>query len=121
MNIISFLPCYQTEGEEFPISFSQTRQDIKFLLEKFKDKPTIIMGDFHCPPKTDTIDDIIERNGFKSYLDKYPTFRKVGTDQFFNLDKCISNTDISLSDVKVHDVADGVGHMAITYTLNINK
>ena len=121
VNIVSFLPCYQTEGDEYPISFSQTRQDIKFLLEKFKDEPTVIMGDFHCPPNTAMVDDIIENNGFKSYLDKYATFRKVGTDQFFNLDKCISNTDISLSDVKVHDVEDGVGHMAITYTLNIIK
>lgn len=121
VNIISFLPCYQTEGEEFPISFSQTRQDIKFLLEKFKDEPTIIMGDFHCPPKTDTVDDIIERNGFTSHLDRYATFRQPTTGEFFNLDKCISNIDITLSEVKVHDVEDGVGHMAISYKLTYNK
>ena len=121
VNIISFLPCYQTEGEEFPISFSQTRQDIKFLLEKFKDEPTIIMGDFHCPPNTDTVDDIIERNGFTSHLDRYATFRHPTTGEFFNLDKCISNIDITLSEVKVHDVEDSVGHMAISYKLTYNK
>jgi hypothetical protein len=121
VNIVSFLPCYQTEGDEYPISFGQTRQDIKFLLEKFKDEPTIIMGDFHCPPNTETVDDIIERNGFTSHLDSHKTFRKANSDEFFNLDKCISNIEIYLTEVKVHDVPNSVGHMAINYTLNIDK
>ena len=119
VNIVSFLPCYQTEGGEFPISFGDTKMDIKFLLEKFKDEPTIIIGDFHVDPTVDVINSLIETNGFKSYLDKYKTFRNNGN--FFNLDKCISNIDISLSDVRVDDVEDSVGHMAITYTLNVIK
>ena len=87
----------------------------------FKDKPTIIMGDFHVDPTVGTINEVITLNGFKSHLDKHKTFRKHGTDEFFNLDKCISNIDISLSDIKVDDVEDSVGHMAITYTLTIHK
>lgn len=121
VNIISFLPCYQTSGTEFDISFGDTKMDIKFLLEKFKDEPTIIMGDFHVSPDVSVINEVIASNGFKSYLDRYNTFRKHGTDEFFNLDKCISNIDISLSDVKVDDVEDSFGHMAITYTLTVNK
>ena len=121
VNIVSFLPCYQTFGTEFDISVGDTKSDIKFLLEKFKDEPTVIMGDFHSDPKEDNINSVLKINGFKSYLDKYNTFRKHGTGEFFNLDKCISNIDISLSDVKVDDVTDSVGHMAITYTLNVIK
>lgn len=119
VNIVSFLPCYETNGNEYDISFGDTKTDIKFLLEKFKDEPTIIIGDFHVEPTVDSINSIIESNGFKSYLDKYNTFRKQGTDDFFNLDKVVSNTDIDITGVQVHDVPEGIGHMAITYNLVI--
>ena len=121
VNVISFLPCYQTEGGEFPISFAETKADVKYLLEMFKDEPTVIIGDFHADPNCNMINDVIKINGFKSYLDKHNTFRKSGTDEFFNLDKCISNIDITLSGISVDDVSDGHGHMAITYTLHINN
>jgi hypothetical protein len=121
VNLVSFLPCYKTEGGEFPISFVETKADIKFLLERFKDEPTIIMGDFHVDPSIDNINHIIKSHGFTSYLDNVRTFRKHGTDEFFNLDKCISNVDIEISGVSVDDVSDSVGHMAITYNLQINK
>lgn len=121
VNFISFLPCYQSSGGEFPISFIETKTDIKFLLDMFKDKPTVIVGDFHVDPSVYVITDMIASFGFTSHLDNYKTFRKQGTDEFFNLDKCISNIDISLSDINVADVPTSHGHMAITYTLKINQ
>jgi len=120
VNFVSFLPCYSTENEEYPISESETKSDIKFLLDRFEKEPTIIMGDFHFSPDEYTVNDIIKRKGFVSHLDNVNTF--IGNNlTFFNLDKCISNIDIKLSNIQVDKVEDQIGHMAITYTLEIVK
>ena len=47
VNIVSFLPCYATEVGEYPLTETDTLTDIKHIIHKFKDEPTIIMGDFH--------------------------------------------------------------------------
>jgi hypothetical protein len=121
VNIISFLPCYKTEGNEFPLSEGDTKIDVRFLLDKFKDTPTIIMGDFHVSPQCEWLTLTLETYNFKSYLDKYKTFRGHDGETYFNLDKCISNIDIELTDVRVDDVQDAPGHQAITYTLSYSK
>lgn len=121
VNIISFLPCYAEAEGEFPISFIESKTDIKFLLEKFKNEPTIIFGDFHVNPNDESVNNIIKSNKFKSYLDNHKTFRGHDGESFFNLDKCISNVDIELKNICIDDISDSVGHMAITYTLNIEK
>ena len=122
VNIVSFLPCYEVSGVEYPIGFADTKIDVRFLLEKLKDEPSIIIGDFHTSPDNSEMNRIIENNGFKSYLDDYKTFRNIERgNQFFNLDKCISNTNISLSNINVDVIKETSGHMAITYTIHINK
>jgi hypothetical protein len=122
INLVSFLPCFEAQGGEYPIVFSETKSDILFLLNKFKDEPTVIMGDFHVDNTDSRINHLIKNAGFTSYLDNYKTFRSTSGDgDFFNLDKCISNIPIKLANVRISDVEDGMGHMAIRYTLEIDK
>lgn len=120
VNVISFLPCYKTEGTEFPLQEADTKSDVRFLLEKFKDSPTIIMGDFHYDPHTEWVNHTLDTYKFKSYLDKFKTFKSHDDNLHINLDKCISNIDIELTNVYVDDNVEGIGHRAITYTLNFN-
>lgn len=120
VNFISFLPCYSSPEGEYPISESETKTDIKFLLDRFENEPTIIFGDFHFSPHEHTVNDIIKRKGFKSHLDDVNTFNGHNL-SFFNLDKCVSNIDIKLTDIAVDKVEGVVGHMAITYTLTVLK
>ena len=121
VNIVSFLPCYATEVGEYPLTETDTLTDIKHIIHKFKDEPTIIMGDFHIHSSDERVKAILETNGFKSYIDSTATFRGHDGESFFNLDKVISNINIDVTSVKVSDVTDGVGHMAIRYTLEIDK
>lgn len=118
VNIVSFLPCYPTVGTEFPLQEQDTKSDVRFLLEKFKDVPTIIMGDFHNDPGCQWINHTLDTYKFKSYLDKFKTFKTDET--YINLDKCISNVKIELKNVMVDDSVDDIGHRAITYTLDLD-
>lgn len=120
VNIISFMPCFENASGEFPVAFSDTKSDIRFLLEKFKDKPTIIMGDFHVDAYNDDINGLIERSGFTSHLNRAKTFRNRADQNLFNLDKCISNVPVNIVNLKVDELEDSVGHHAITYTLEFN-
>lgn len=119
-NVISFMPCYPISGVEYPITDTDRITDIAFLLEKFKDEPTIIAGDFHVDNTCETTNELLSKYGFKSYLDEYETFY-TGNDNYINLDKLVSNIDISISDVNVHKVSTDRGHFAISYELEFDK
>lgn len=122
INIISFLPCFSTNGGEYPLTETDTLADVKFLIHKFKNEPTIIIGDIHLSGSDERVKAILDANGFKSYLNSKPTFRSHDKETFFNLDVFISNVpNINLTNIKVADVENGVGHMAIRYTLEIDK
>tara|TARA_B100001094_G_scaffold105383_1_gene101543 strand:+ start:977 stop:1684 length:708 start_codon:yes stop_codon:yes gene_type:complete len=118
--LVSALPCYPESIGEFPISKADNEKDIKFLLETFKDEPTIIAGDFHFSPEDNAINDLIEANGFKSYLDGHKTFKSSSNGQMMNLDKLLCNFPIDISDIIVHntDIDIQQGHFPITYTLS---
>ena len=119
IRLVSVLPCFPEPMGEFPITKEDNEKDIQFLLEKFKDKPTIIVGDFHFSPEDNAINELIESNGFKSYLDGHKTF-KTSTGHFINLDKLLCNFSIDISDIIVHNVDTDMqqGHFPITYTLS---
>ena len=70
-------------------------------------------------PEDNKINELIEANGFKSYLDGHKTF-KTSTGQFINLDKLLCNFAIDISDVIVHNTDNDIqqGHFPITYTLS---
>ena len=116
IDYISFLPCYPTVGE-FPITDDVRLKDIEFILEKSKNTPTIIAGDFHVDEKCEKTNALIKKYGFKSYLDNHATFTQ--GDRDFNLDKLISNVDISIENVIVYKEDVERGHHAIMYDLNI--
>jgi len=117
--LVSVLPCYPELMGEFPITKEDNEKDIKFLLETFKDEPTIIAGDFHFGPEDNAINDLIKEYGFKSYLDGHKTF-KTANGQMINLDKLLCNFSIDISDIIVHNVDNDIqqGHCPITYTLS---
>lgn len=117
-NVITFLPCYQTDGE-YPITNLERMGDIEFLLEQFKDKPTVIAGDFHVSTDDERTNKLLEKHGFKSYLDEHNTFAASG--KTFNLDKLISNVDIGVENVIVYEKDVERGHFAITYDLSLPK
>lgn len=122
MNIVNFLPCFPQEGGEFPLSEKENNDDIEFILKQFKDEPTIIIGDFHWDPYYRPLNRLLEKYGYKSYLDGYSTFYKPGSDgKCFNLDKVVSNVDIELDNVSVDtDVEKEEGHLAILYDLKFD-
>lgn len=117
--LVSVLPCYPELMGEFPITKEDNEKDIKFLLETFKDEPTIIAGDFHFGPEDNAINELIKEYGFKSYLDGHKTF-KTTSGQMINLDKLLCNFAIDISDVIVHNIDNDIqqGHFPITYTLS---
>ena len=120
VNIVSFLPCFEFDSGEYPITFGHSKSDIRFILDKFKDEPTIIMGDFHVDAYNEDINSMIGRYGFTSHLNRAKTFRSKVDGELFNLDKCISNIPINITNLKVDETEDGVGHHDITYTLEYN-
>jgi len=117
VNIISVLPCFPEITGEYPVLQEDSIKDVKFLLEKYKDSETIIAGDFHMAPNKE-MDDMLKEYGFTSYLDNYDTFKS--REGMMNLDRLISNFDIDISDIIVHntDIDIEQGHFPISYTLN---
>ena len=119
VSIVSVLPCYPEQTGEYPVSEADLEKDIKFLLEMFKDTPTIVAGDFHTSPRHESINKLINDNGFKSYLDSHKTF-KTSDGQMINLDRLLCNFDVDISDIIVHNTDNDIqqGHFPITYTLS---
>ena len=121
-NIITFLPCYPQDNSPITINDLDRKSDIEFLLNLYKDRPTIIAGDFHTSPHDKTTEFLLHKYDFKSYLDEYNTYVKPNKSPF-NLDKLVSNIDIDISDVIVYDkdIDNSMrGHLAISYSLEYN-
>lgn len=121
VGLVNILPCFANESGEFPISKSQTLQDIEFVLEKCESTPHIIVGDFHLSPNDEELSALLEKYKFRSLLDNIGTFYNKTNEDPFNLDRFITNSDVvSISDISVdHDVKDKNGHLAISYNLAI--
>ena len=122
INIISFLPCYPTVGE-FPVTDDERLKDIEFILNLYKDEPTIIAGDFHVDEKCKKTNELLKKYDFTSYLDKHKTFTQP-SGELINLDKLVSNINMKVSNIETHvKKFDGdikQGHHAITYEIEIN-
>ena len=128
VNIITFLPCYPQDNNDNNsalINDLDRRTDIEFLLNLYKDRPTIIAGDFHTSPgspEDKTTEFLLQKYNYKSYLDEYNTYIKPNQSPF-NLDKLISNIDVDISDVIVYNenINNNMrGHLAISYRLKYN-
>lgn len=127
VNIITFLPCYPQDDSDSPTAITDLdrRADIQFLLNLYKDRPTIIAGDFHTipgSPQDENTAYLLEKFKFKSYLDEYNTWHKPDHISS-NLDKLVSNIDIDISDAIVYNenIDKNIqGHLAISYTLEYN-
>ena len=123
VNFVNVLPCYQCyQTHEYPITVEDTFSDIEFLLKKFSDTNTIMFGDFHISPKDSVfgkqLDDLFVKYKYKSYLDDFDTFKN-SSGKVMNLDRCISNFNIEISDVCVHTDVEPFeqGHYALRYEL----
>ena len=121
VGLVNILPCFSNSSGEFPISKSQTLQDIEFILKQCEDTPHIIVGDFHLSPDDEELSTLLEKYKFRSLLDSIDTFYNMTKEDPFNLDRFITNSDIvSISDISVdYDVKDKNGHLAISYNLDI--
>ncbi len=121
VGLVNILPCFANESGEFPISKSQTLQDIEFVLEKCESTPHIIVGDFHLSPNDEELSALLEKYKFRSLLDNIGTFYNKTNEDPFNLDRFVTNSDVvSISDISVdYDVKDKNGHLAISYNLAI--
>ena len=127
VNIITFLPCYPHDGSDGSIGITdlERKTDIEFLLNLYKDRPTIIAGDFHTSPgspQDKTTEFLLEKYNYKSHLDEYNTYIKPEQNPF-NLDKLVSNIDVDISDVIVYNknIDRSIqGHLAISYRLEYN-
>jgi len=131
VNIITFLPCYPQDNNDnndnnsILINDLDRRSDIEFLLNLYKDRPTIIAGDFHTipgSPQDETTKHLLDKYGFKSHLDEYDTWY-VPDHIPSNLDKLVSNIDVDISDVVVYNenINNSMrGHLAISYRLEYN-
>lgn len=124
VNFINFLPAYELKNEngECAISDFYRKSDIDFLLKKFKDEPTVIIGDFHVKPNADSTNALLQKFEFTSFIDDAKSFKPCKDKETFNLDKCISNIDITVDNVEVYDtVYTERGHYAISYNLHMPK
>tara|TARA_R100000455_G_C6264026_1_gene119285 strand:- start:123 stop:827 length:705 start_codon:yes stop_codon:yes gene_type:complete len=122
INLVSFLPCFPENVGEYPVTKADNENDIESLLSTLADTPSIIAGDFHFSPSDKNINDLLEKYGFKSYLDGHKTFKNPNG-HMINLDKLVSNFEIEVSDIVVHtekmeEIAQG--HFPITYTISWN-
>ena len=118
VTLVSVLPCFPANVGEYPVTMEDSLKDIDYLLSNLKDSKTIIAGDLHWTPEISEVNRLIEKHGFKSYLDGHKTFKN-GSGQYINLDKLIANFDIDISDVKVYtDDSITQGHFPITYTVS---
>lgn len=118
VTLVSVLPCFPANVGEYPVTMEDSLKDIDYLLSNLKDSKTIIAGDLHWTPEISEVNRLIEKHGFKSYLDGHKTFKN-GSGQYINLDKLIANFDIEISDVKVYtDDSITQGHFPITYTVS---
>lgn len=115
VNFVNVLPAYESDK----MSDFNRKSDLSFLLKRFKDNPTIIFGDFHVKPNAVATNQCIESNGFKSYIDDAMSFKGCAEKPAFNLDKCISNIDITIDNITVHPVPTDRGHFAITYNVTL--
>jgi len=124
VNFINFLPAYEfkNKNDECKISDFYRKSDIDFLLKKFKDEPTVIIGDFHVKPNADSTNALLQKFGFTSFIDDAKSFKPCKDKETFNLDKFISNIDITVDNVEVYDtVYTERGHYAISYNLHMPK
>lgn len=121
VNFINILPSYEVKiEEECIISDFYRKSDIEFVLNKYKDTPTVIIGDFHVKPNAESTNASLTKFGFESFIDEAKSFKPCKDKEAFNLDKCISNIDITVDDIEVHDtVYTERGHYAISYNLHI--
>ena len=122
INLVSFLPCFPESVGEYPVTKADNENDIESLLSTLADTPSIIAGDFHFSPSDKNINDLLEKYGFKSYLDGHKTFKNP-SGHMINLDKLVSNFEIEVSDIVVHtENMDKIaqGHFPITYTISWN-
>ena len=115
----SVLPCYPNSDT---IKKEDTLEDVRFLLNRLKHTRCIIAGDFHhAPGEFKELEDLIKKNGFKSYLDDHGTFVKPGPyGTKINLDRMISNIpDLTVENITVHHPENNpIKHLAITYIIN---
>ena len=128
INIITFLPCYSQDNSDINsirMNDLDRKTDIEFLLNLYKDRPTIIAGDFHTISgslQDETTSFILQKYNYKSYLDEYDTWFEPDHVPS-NLDKLVSNIDVDISDVIVYNrnIDRSIqGHLAITYRLEYN-
>tara|TARA_B100000212_G_C27372071_1_gene533041 strand:+ start:1707 stop:2408 length:702 start_codon:yes stop_codon:yes gene_type:complete len=120
VTFVSVLPCFPESIGEYPVTMEDNLRDIDYLLGSLKDNKTIIAGDFHFSPETTRINEIIEKHGFKSYLDGHKTFKESASGKLINLDKLLCNFTIDISEVIVHNTDTDIqqGHFPITYKLS---
>lgn len=123
VGLINVLPCFANDSGEFPIYKQQTLQDIEFVLKQCAGAPFIIVGDFHLSPEDEELSNLLEKYKFRSLMDNVHTFYNTINENPFNLDRFITNSDaVSISDIFVdNDVENKRGHLAISYTLNIDN
>ena len=128
VNIITFLPCYPQDTSDVNstlINDLDRKTDIEFLLNLYKDRPTIIAGDFHTipgSPQDETTSFILQKYNYESHLDEYNTWFAPDKSPS-NLDKLVSNIDVDISDVIVYNknIDRSIqGHLAISYMLEYN-
>jgi len=124
VNFVNVLPAHEKKDDDGNIVLSDflRKADVEFLLKRFKDEPTVIIGDFHVKPNAEGTNAALEKYDFKSYIDDAKSFKPCKDKDAFNLDKCISNIDITVDDIEVYDtVYTERGHYAVTYNLHLPK
>lgn len=123
VNFINILPSYEVKiEEECIISDFYRKSDIEFVLNKYKDTPTVIVGDFHVKPNAESTNASLAKFGFESFIDDAKSFKPCADKESFNLDKCVSNIDITVGNIEVYNtVYTERGHYAITYDLVLPK
>lgn len=122
INFINFLPAYEVKDENnhCTVSDFHRKSDIDFILKEYKDKPTVIIGDFHVKPNADATNNTFQKYGFESFIDDAKSFKPCKDKDAFNLDKCISNIDIKVDNIEVYStVYTERGHYAVTYDLHL--
>ena len=124
VNFINFLLAYELKdnNNNCKLSAYYRKSDIEFILRKYKDTPTVVIGDFHVKPNADGTNTILQKFGFNSFIDDAKSFKACKDKELINLDKCVSNIDITVDEIKVYDnVYTERGHYAITYNLHLPK
>lgn len=121
VNFVNVLPAHEKKDADGNIVISDflRKADVEFLLKRFEDEPTVIIGDFHVKPNAEGTNSTLAKYDFKSYIDEAKSFKCGEGKPAFNLDKCVSNIDITVDNIKVHTTPTDRGHFAITYDMHL--